>query len=531
MSKRAHNTQFPEKIWLKGISYSGPTELYRNADPQPTVVINTFLVRMRKLRMNNNLSEEKICEALYMSANEYQERYSTRRTWITIKGEKIDLNKFYESSNLSAKVSYRVFWSRIQRSLKAQDLDLSTLEDALKLSSQDWKSFYGGGRHRTFTYKGQLYPQYINQQFHSVASFLKTIGRYSEKATIWSRMKNGWALDMALSVPLQVPTKRHGIIYKITRIKTEQVYVGLTLCGLEHRWEFHIRAAQNGAMTKLAQAIREDGPAGFTQEILEDNIPDKERLSQREKYWVDKLEALGETGLNIAAPGNLGGSRGKPLEWEGELFPSIAEASYVLGKRTGLPVHVVEKRIRSQEPLPSRSRKHSQHPDAGSNLFRRWLALKNRYPSSMESGWYDNYDQFKSDVNDSFKPGLVLLRLDDSKPWGPKNWEWASSQKKVEVTHGKNIEIDGVSFPSLKAVADKFGIGVSTLKDRIRRQGLSPEEAVRKPLGATSYRQTGPIKVDGLLFKSKRQAILHISQKYSLTEGQARYRFETGHFS
>jgi len=97
---------------------------------------------------------------------------------------------------------------------------------------------------------------------------------------------------------------------------------------------------------------------------------------------------------------------------------------------------------------------------------------------------------------------------------------------------GKAVTIHGMEYPSLKAAAAAFGIGVSTLNDRMRRQGQSPEEAVGRPLGATSYRTSeGGTKVDGKVFRSKRQAIVHIAASRSITEGQAKYRFERGDFS
>lgn len=87
----------------------------------------------------------------------------------------------------------------------------------------------------------------------------------------------------------------------------------------------------------------------------------------------------------------------------------------------------------------------------------------------------------------------------------------------------------GTKYPSLKAVATKFGIGLSTLKDRLARQGRPIEEAIAMPLAATSYRRaTDDVVVDGLKFRSKRQAILHIARTRGITEHHAKYRLSVG---
>src|SRR5690606_36425743 len=86
--------------------------------------------------------------------------------------------------------------------------------------------------------------------------------------------------------------------------------------------------------------------------------------------------------------------------------------------------------------------------------------------------------------------------------------------------------LNGVSYPSLTAVARAHGIGVSTLKNRINQQGMSVEQAIAAPLAATSYKHSQhSIVVDGREFRSKRQAILYIAETRGITEDQAKYRF------
>ena len=124
---------------------------------------------------------------------------------------------------------------------------------------------------------------------------------------------------------------------------------------------------------------------------------------------------------------------------------------------------------------------------------------------------------------------MELVRKRPSEPWGPDNFDWVSTQEKIERTHGKELVVNGVTYPSLNAVARAFGIGVSTMKNRVNEQSMSVEQAIAAPLALTSYKQARqPITVDGREFRSKRQAILYIAETRGITEHQAKYRFGTG---
>lgn len=123
---------------------------------------------------------------------------------------------------------------------------------------------------------------------------------------------------------------------------------------------------------------------------------------------------------------------------------------------------------------------------AGTNLFRRWLALKKRHENDIVTEWQDNYDIFKKDVGQMPQEGLRLIRINSKRSWGPGNWFWGNDTEFVQSIHGKSISAHGKSYPSIKALADAYSIGYSTLKNRIRIQKLSPEDAVDIPLGPTS---------------------------------------------
>jgi len=496
LTHRAHNSTFPEKLILSGKSYQGPTELYRSVRPEPIISMNTFMGRIRKLHLMDKLEEQFIKEALYMPIKEYMEKYSVRKSFVNVEGQEIELADYYKNHKEKANVDYPTFRSRLKNSKNINALDSAILFQALTLINEKWITFYGGGRHRPFVYVGDLYPQYLGKGFHGISAFLRVIGRYDDKSIIWSRIKLGWNIDSALEIPVDILKDHLGRIYKITRLSTEQVYVGLTKSSIKQRWSFHLSSAKGNTMKKIAQAIRNDGPEGFKFEILEDNIDSNSKLKERETYWVEKLDSRGLNGLNTAPAGAIGSSKGVPVIFENESFESIKEAGHVLGKRNGIPSFTVERCLRNGLELPKKTRKNSNHSEAGTNLFRRWLALKKRSYNEIDIEWRDNYDIFKKDVGMMPKEGLRLIRINSEKPWGPGNWYWGDDTEFVQSIHGKPISVHGQTYPSIKALADAFGIGYSTLKNRINVQNLPPEDAVDLPLGPTNGKHRKTFKTE-----------------------------------
>ena len=83
-----------------------------------------------------------------------------------------------------------------------------------------------------------------------------------------------------------------GYIYQIVNDINEKVYVGKTELTIEKRWKQHLRDSkkENIKNRPLYKAINKYGEEHFHISILEEcNTKD---LSEREIYWVDKLEAF-----------------------------------------------------------------------------------------------------------------------------------------------------------------------------------------------------------------------------------------------
>lgn len=520
-------------IIFKGKKYDGWHDLYHSTKPQPKVNLNTATGRLRtRTHRQGRITDKDIREILYLSPVEYGKRYRNRKTLIKIGDKEIILKDYYDEFE-NPSVKYSAFRQRV-KGLESRDLlDWSSVSDAALMDHSSWISFYGGGRRRPFIYDGNLFPEYRGRLFTSIVSFLRLTDNYEKKATIWSRLKAGWSLDDSLTDPVVTLYDREGKIYIITNKNTKKQYIGLTTYSdISIRWRAHLREAFRGnCSTSLHKSIRRYGGKVFALDLLEEGIA-QENLPGREKYWIDKLNTLAPNGLNDSSGGQMGGGKKKKIKYGEREFVSITEASAVLSKETGLAEHVIRRRLEADvKELPGKARQASKHPEAGSNLWRRWKAMLKKTktkPNEICEEWL-NYDKFKKDVTSSYSPELNLTRISKEKPWGVDNFQWASKQKIIEQTHGQVYLINGVKYFSLSSVSRSFGIGVSTLRDRTNRQKMTPEEAVLVKLGTTSYRtRKNPVEVDGIEFSSMNKAIKYAAKKYGITIHQAKDRLRRG---
>jgi len=277
----------------------------------------------------------------------------------------------------------------------------------------------------------------------------------------------------------------------------------------------------------LFNAFEIDGIDNFYIELLEDNVPNN-KLSERENFWIHKLDSLNtEFGLNMRPGAASAVGYGTSMKYMGKYFPSLQSAVRTYQKlRSDCPKHVIEKRIKANKPLPISPRHHSKHPEAGSPYWRRWKGLVKH--DNICSEWAileddKGYENFKRDMGFPPNNEYKLGRLDITKPHSKDNSRWMTSQEEREIFSGVEITAFGICYPSYSALANEYGIKLTTLLYRLSK-GLSPEEAVN-PHTKTSPKVT---KYDGIEFKSKSEMLNYAAKKYNITVGQAKDRYARG---
>lgn len=446
-----------------------------------------------------------------------------RKTYVNINGKRFCLNDFYNSYD-GNKVSYNVFRQRVRH----RECTESLLIDAISLTKSQWISFYGGGRRKKFTYTGNIYQNYKGETFPSLSAFLHKIGKYDKYQLIKSRLQRGWSIDK--SIQEYARDDSYGLIYAIKCKVNKLIYIGQTIKSAEERFTEHKKAWEaskdrdENNTRLLFQAFTSFGIDNFYIEVLEDNIKNQE-LTTRENYWINKYDALGANGLNMITGVNSSASYGVPIDYCGTKYSSIKSAvRCIMKERPDLPEYVIEKRIRRNAPLPKKARIHSKHPESGSNLWRMWLSLVRKNIvcpawAIKENG--EGYENFKNDMGYPPTQDHKLIRINKELPFSPKNCQWVTAKEERQTFCGKTISAFGKNFATLTELANQYNIPLSTLSYRLDI-GLSPEEAVAQE-GKT---RAQPIEYDGIYFHSKSDFFRYISQKYNISFGQAKDRYE-----
>ena len=91
-----------------------------------------------------------------------------------------------------------------------------------------------------------------------------------------------------------------GVIYKITNLVNQKIYIGQTKQYYLDRWNQHKREARQLSTNKISKAIRRYGENNFKVEIIEKCF--YEDLDEREIYWIKYYNSV-ENGYNISYGG------------------------------------------------------------------------------------------------------------------------------------------------------------------------------------------------------------------------------------
>lgn len=146
---------------------------------------------------------------------------------------------------------------------------------------------------------------------------------------------------------------------------------------------------------------------------------------------------------------------------------------------------------------------HKEHGLSKHPLHRIWRNIKQRCLNPKNAkysycggrgiticdAWKNNFKVFYDDMISTWKPGLEIDRIDNSKGYCPENCRWTDRRTQVN-NRSNSISYQG---KDLKSVAEEHNINYWTLLDRLKVDW--PEEYLfSKPY---SYRKNGKKKIGG----------------------------------
>lgn len=92
------------------------------------------------------------------------------------------------------------------------------------------------------------------------------------------------------------------IIYKITNIQNNKVYIGQTVQTLNHRMGKHKQRMKNGAKMPLYCAMRKYGLDSFRIETI-DTAENACELNEKERFWIKHYNSIHPNGYNLTSGG------------------------------------------------------------------------------------------------------------------------------------------------------------------------------------------------------------------------------------
>jgi group I intron endonuclease len=98
------------------------------------------------------------------------------------------------------------------------------------------------------------------------------------------------------------------LIYLATNRVNGKPYVGKTEKTIETRWKWHLNSARKGSPNLIHRALRKYGDDAFSLQIVERDVPTKERLAELEAIWIVLMNSKVPNGYNMSdgGEGNAG---------------------------------------------------------------------------------------------------------------------------------------------------------------------------------------------------------------------------------
>ncbi|CUA87864.1 GIY-YIG nuclease family protein [Pseudidiomarina woesei] len=410
-----------------------------------------------------------------------------RQTIVYINSTKVVLSDYYEKAKIK-EVPYQVFRDRV-RSKRDQHvaLDYQRLERAIRTPIGDYQKFSGSGRAISFTYDECLFPDQIGKTFPSIKSFMCEVGLEHHYPKVKAKRKTA---DLSLDELIEAVQnsslahqEKKGLLYRITHIESGMKYYGLTRQRLRRRWNQHCNLARKGSSLPLHYAIRENGAASFSVEVVKEDIPIK-RLANLERQYIRREQTQWPNGLNACSGGQIGNLISEPVEFDGQTFSSQVEFGNYVENLTngGVKSYVAISRLRAGQQILCKQRHHSPKPYAGKPLYRIWKAKFNK--GLLCSRW-QSFNRFSADIGapDDYSspyPDKLFCRIDNKTPFGPRNYRWITRAEKAAELSARTIEYNGKKFSSFVNLAKATGIAASTLIYWSNKYPLSYETNIRE---------------------------------------------------
>lgn len=130
------------------------------------------------------------------------------------------------------------------------------------------------------------------------------------------------------------------------------------------------------------------------------------------------------------------------------------------------------------------------HGRSHSKVHQLWAAMIQRAKGNRAQSYvargitvcerWKTFENFLADMGDPPAPGYSLERVDNDRGYEPGNCRWLPMSEQWRNRANTNLWDYAGERLSLREIADRCGVKHPTLRHRIKSQGLSLDEAIKK---------------------------------------------------
>ena len=347
--------------------------------------------------------------------------------------------------------------------------------------------------------------------------------------------------------------------YLLTNMANGKVYVGITTAALKRRWGAHINASRRGGASAISKALAKYGVSMFSFEHVA-SARCHEDLLALEQILIKQYNSFRGKGYNqtIGGEGALGA--GKPIVVEGVEYPSLAIAAEAYGfhdlcvYQRLYKLHWTVDQAFGIEPPPKiegtpievEGIRFSSVSEAARtfSLSVRKVNVRLWHGWSIEEAFELDERRDTSKRKSITVEGKRYVSLADfAEAYGVDNrlvrqriyaYNWTPEQAVGLVPapirrgnrNGTSIVVEGVTYQSIKAAADAYGLPHARVTTRLRLWNWNIDQAFElehRP-EAPGKKRGQPISLEGTLFSSWSDA----AKAYGMSLQRIKWRISQG---
>lgn len=185
-----------------------------------------------------------------------------------------------------------------------------------------------------------------------------------------------------------------------------------------------------------------------------------------------------------------------------------------------------------RKELASKNKSNLKHGMRNTSEYQIWINMRRRcrdpncevYKDYGGRGikvcdeWNESFETFYRDVGPRPSKEHSLDRKNTNGDYEPNNCRWATWEEQANNRrNNRPLIVDGKRYGSVYQLARAFNIPIATLKDRIFKWKLSPEEAVKKMFKRHLFTHKGETRL-----------ITEWARIYGVSYNKLRYRLNSG---